>query len=108
MKLMPASSAAVIIACGWSVRPHQSVTSVHVPNPTSDTTRSILPIVLAIFPSGGAHAVAEHDGNREDHARRDEPGCGHHHRPSREGRRDAHEEADDRDRERGVADAFAE
>src|SRR3954469_11807046 len=77
-------------------------------NFSSSTTPSILPIVLAIFPSGGAHAVAEHDGNREDHARRDEPGCGHHHRPSREGRRDAHEEANDRDRERGVADAFAE
>ena len=43
MKLIPASSAAVIIACGWSVRPHQSVTSVQVPKPTSDTTRSLWP-----------------------------------------------------------------
>src|SRR6185369_11642117 len=103
MKLMPASSAAVIIACGWSVRPHQSVTSVQVPNPTSETTRSlwpnrryrmnlssstpaILPTGLAIFPSGGAHAIAENDRNREYHARRDESDCGDNHGPARERR----------------------
>src|SRR4051794_23187456 len=126
MKLIPASRAAVIIACGWSVRPHQSVTSVQVPNPTSETTRSlwpnrryrmnfsssttpaILPIGLAIFPSGGAHAVAEHDGNREYHARRDETDCGHDHGPARERRRDAGKEAGDRNRERGVANALAQ
>src|SRR6478752_2286681 len=43
MKLIPASSAALIMSWGSSLRPHQSLTSVQVPKPTSETTRSLFP-----------------------------------------------------------------
>src|SRR3954452_15668847 len=43
MKLMPASSAAWSRPCLSSTTPHQSLASVHTPNPTSDTSRSLRP-----------------------------------------------------------------
>src|ERR1700712_1063782 len=72
MKLMPASSAACSIPCLSSMCPHQSLARVHVPNPTSETSSSLLPkrryrkglLELAVLDDGAGDLAVAHDVER--------------------------------------------